>query len=104
MSVFANFTDTFGYPNPGLVADSSGNLYVNDSGKKQTIGSVGGGSEGKDNVVIPGATYTSEDKETKVSYKEIDFTTAIISYEDDVLKAMNKNILIKGLKGAILKK
>lgn len=79
-------------------------VYVNDNGKKQTIGSVGGGEEGKDNVVIPGATYTSEDKGTKVSYKEIDFTTAYISYEDDVLKAMNKNISIKGLKGAILRK
>ena len=79
-------------------------VYVNDSGKKQTIGSVGAGKDGKENIVIPGATYLSEDKGTKVSYSGVEITPAVISYEDDVLKMLNKNILLKGLKGAILKK
>jgi len=79
-------------------------VYVNDKGIKQTLGSVGAGSDGKENISIPGATYLSEDKGSKVSYSELEITPVVVSYENDVLEVLNKNILLKGLKGAILKK
>ncbi len=76
-------------------------VYVNDDGKKQTIGSVGAGKDGKENIIIPGATYLSEDKGTKVSYSGVEITPVNISYENDVLEVLNKNILLKGLKDAL---
>ncbi len=79
-------------------------VYVNDQGVKQTIGSVGAGAKGENNIIIPGATYLSEDKSTKVNYNELEITPVNISYESDVLQVLNKSILLKGLKGAILKK
>jgi len=45
----------------------------------------------------------SEDKGSKVSYSELEITPVVVSYENDVLEVLNKNILLKGLKGAILK-
>jgi hypothetical protein len=70
----------------------------------QISGDIGGGKAGTDNIVIPGATYLSDDKGTKVSYSEIDIAPVSLTYNSDVYKIINKNIGVKGIKAAILKK
>ncbi len=77
--------------------------YTNDAFPKAS-GTIGGGPAGTGNIQIPGATYTSEDNDTKVSYDSIEVTPLSVDYEKDTYKLGNDSIQLKGLKAAFRKK
>jgi hypothetical protein len=67
-------------------------------------GSVGAGPKGKDNIRIPGGSYWSQDKGTRVSYDGLEISPLNLTYDSDVLTLMNKSMLLKGLKVGVKKK
>jgi hypothetical protein len=70
----------------------------------ETNFSVGGGPKGADNIIIPGATYISEDKGTKIIYDALEIAPLNMTHHSDVLTLMNKNMQLKGLKVGVKKK
>ncbi|MCB0642586.1 MAG: hypothetical protein KDC44_13145 [Phaeodactylibacter sp.] len=64
---------------------------------------IGGGSAGTGNLIVPGATYLSADKKTKVSYDSLEIAPVNLAYEKDVYEAISKHIDLKGLKIGIKK-
>jgi hypothetical protein len=77
--------------------------YVN-KGVPQAIANIGGGPEGKENLPIPGGTYLTESKGTKVSYDGIDLAPVGIAYENDVYSIKSKSATINGFKFGVKKK
>jgi hypothetical protein len=75
--------------------------YVRNNGLNQGAGSMGTGAKGEGNIIIPGATWLSEDKGTKVSYSSLEISQLLFSYKDDLIKALNKSISMKGLQVGI---
>jgi Domain of unknown function (DUF4157) len=71
--------------------------YVNYTDPKGLV-RVGSGPRGDQNLDIPGATYLTQDKGTKVSYKGIDLAPIRMYYEHDVYNIRSKSATIKGLK------
>jgi hypothetical protein len=69
----------------------------------QAMAAVGAGADGKDNIFIPGATYLSQDKGTKVSYEGLEISPLIMTYNNDVFELLNRNIQLKGLKVGVKK-
>jgi hypothetical protein len=69
----------------------------------QALGMIGGGAHGTENINIPGATYLSEDKATKVSYDALEISAASIIYEQDIYRLENSIAKLRGLKCAIKK-
>ena len=65
---------------------------------------AGGGTKGKANIVIPGVTYFSQDKGTKVSFDSVQIAPLQLTYKDDIYKILNKNTVLNGLKVAVRKK
>lgn len=57
-----------------------GGAYIN-KGAANGIAKRGSSATGDENIVIPGATYLSQDKSTKVSYDTLDIRPLFISYE-----------------------
>lgn len=78
-------------------------VYLRDN-NPQASGIIGSGAEGKDNIEIPGGRYTTEDKGTRVSYDKLVLTPVMMNYHDDVLKVMNENMFLHGLKIGVKKK
>lgn len=77
--------------------------YVN-TGRPQATATIGAGAKGEDNVVIPGATYLTEDKRAKVSYDGVELAPVSIGYEQDVYSIKSKSATISGLKFGVKKK
>ncbi len=76
--------------------------YVNNV-IPQALGTIGGGAKGEENINIPGATYLSEDKATKVSYDALEISPVSLTYEQDVYRLENSIAKLRGLKCAIKK-
>lgn len=76
--------------------------YVNNV-IPQALGTIGGGAKGTENINIPGATYLSEDKATKVSYDALEISPVSLTYEQDVYRLENSIAKLRGLKCAIKK-
>jgi hypothetical protein len=57
-----------------------------------------------ENILIPGATYLTEDKATKVSFDGVEVAPVGISYEDAVYGIRSNSATIDGLKFGVKKK
>lgn len=77
--------------------------YVN-SGVPQATGTIGGGATGTEDILIPGATYVSQDKGTKISYDALEISPLSLAYEQDVYQLKNSLAKLKGLKFGLRKK
>src|SRR5690606_24441276 len=77
-------------------------IYLNRI-NPEAIVKIGSGPTGKDNISIPGATYLSQDKGTKVSYGSLEVSPLFLSYESEMYNLINKNINLVGLKLAVKK-
>lgn len=76
--------------------------YLNRISPKALL-KLGGGTAGKENISIPGATYISQKKTTKVSYDSLEVSPLFLSYESEKYNLINKNIKLLGLKLAVKK-
>ena len=71
---------------------------------KQTSGSLGTGLSGSGDIIIPGGIYLTEDKSTKIKYKELTISPLDLSYKADQLDLSTAKIMLKGFKMAVQKK
>ncbi len=77
--------------------------YVNTGVPQATI-AVGGGAKGTENITIPGATYLSQDKGTKVTYQSLEVAPLGLAYEQNIYQLKTNAAKIKGLKFGLRKK
>lgn len=77
--------------------------YVN-RGLPQATGAIGGGARGTEPILIPGATYLSQDKGAKVSYEALEISPVSLAYEKNVYQLQTSSATLKGLKFGVRKK